>query len=95
MDNLQQPSRNDDNGRSMQQVGSISDQNNIFVSVGGTLYNTNDNGNIRYLQTPNSISDGRDTKMRVYYEEEVAASSPNGEREKGQRVKSRETQQTA
>jgi hypothetical protein len=65
------------------------------VSVGGTVYNTNDNGNIRYLQTPNSVQDRRDTKMRVNYDEEVARSSPNGEREKELRVKSRETQQTA
>jgi hypothetical protein len=41
------------------------------------------------------VQDGRDTKMRVNYDEEVARSSPNGEREKEQRVKSRETQQTA
>ena len=33
--------------------------------------------------------------MRVNYDEEVTRSSPNGEREKEQRVKSRETQQTA
>ena len=61
------------------------------------MYNANDNGNIRYLQTPNSVEDGRDTKMRVNnYEEEVApyASSSVGETEKEQRVKSRETHQT-
>lgn len=66
------------------------------MSVGGTVYNANDNGNIRYLQTPNSVEEGRDTKMRVNYEEEVApyASSSVGDTQKEQRVKSRETHQT-
>ena len=58
MDNLLQPSRNEDNGIISAVPDSISEQNNIYLSVGGTVYNINDNGNVRYLmQTPQSLQE--------------------------------------